>query len=156
MDTFTLTPRQGPKPETTKPTREQPFPHKQISQNAPATMQEALFERAANLRGVTIGKSLVSVPGARAFHLSESLANGPAAAFQKGREFAHLHPPEDGSLHMTLPPDAYRAVLDAGWGEPHPVSTTMMVWGPRDADELETVWKILCASYAYATGKYAA
>ena len=145
--------RTGPKPETTRPSRERPEPHKQISQTAPVDMQEKLFIRAQALPGVTVGKSLVSVPGARAFHLDEALARGPAEAFQKGREFAHIHPAHDGSLHMTLPPAVYRDVLAKGWGEPHPISGTMMVWGPRNEEELEAVWSLVRASYDYAKGR---
>jgi hypothetical protein len=144
--------RRGPKPETTRPSRQQPKPHKQLTQNAPADLQEVLFARMRQLPDITIGDSLVSVPGARAFHLQEERARGPRQAFQVGREFAHLHPAEDGSLHMTLPPDVYQEVLAKGWGEPHPLSGTMLVWGPRDAAELEVVWRLLKASHAYATG----
>ena len=149
---FELPPRQGPRPETTQPSHTNPMPHKQTSQNAPIQLQEQLFERARGLPGVVVGHSLVSVPGARAFHLEEDRAGGPQEAFQAATEFAHLHPRHDGSLHLTLPPRLYREVLDKGWGEPHPVSGTMMVFGPRDAQELETVWRIVQASYAYATG----
>jgi luciferase-like monooxygenase len=145
--------RFGPKPDTTHPSREHPEPHKQISQIAPLHMQEQLFMRAQSLPGVTVGKSLVSVPGARAFHLDEVLAHGPAGAFQRGREFAHIHPAHDGSLHMTLPHGLYEEVLAKGWGEPHPVSGTMMVWGPRTEEELEVIWTLVRASYAYATGE---
>jgi hypothetical protein len=151
---FELPQRSGPKPDTTRPSLERPEPHKQISQTAPPPMQEQLFMRAQSLAGVTVGKSLVSVSGARAFHLDEALARGPRAAFQRGREFAHIHPAHDGSLHMTLPPDVYDDVLAKGWGEPHPVSGTMMVWGPRNEEELEVVWNLVRTSYAYATGEY--
>ena len=151
---FQLPQRSGSKPDTTRPSLERPEPHKQISQTAPPHMQEALFMRAQALAGVTVGKSLVSVPGARAFHLDETLARGPRKAFQREREFAHIHPAHDGSLHMTLPPDVYEDVLAKGWGEPHPVSGTMMVWGPRNEEELELVWNLVRVSYAYATGEY--
>jgi hypothetical protein len=151
---FELPQRSGPKPDTTRPSREHPQPHQQISQIAPLQMQEQLFMRAQSLAGVSVGKSLVSVPGARAFHLDEVLARGPNGAFQRGREFAHLHPAHDGSLHMTLPPDMYHQVLAKGWGEPHPVSGTMMIWGPRNEEELDVVWNLVRASYEYATGDY--
>jgi Luciferase len=150
---FELPLRPGPKPDTTRPSREHPEPHRQISQIAPPEIQEQLFTRAQSLAGVTVGKSLVSVPGARAFHLDEALARGPDKAFQRGREFAHLHPAHDGSLHMTFPPDLYEEVLAKGWGEPHPISGTMMIWGPRDEDELEVIWSLVRASYEYATGR---
>ena len=78
------------------------------------------------LPGVSTGDSCVSVPGARAFILDPALAAGPAAAFQCETEFAHLHPPGDGSLHIALPPDLYQAVQAADWGDPHPISGTML------------------------------
>lgn len=148
--------REGARPETTRPTPADPHPHAQRSQNAPSTLQERLVAMAAALPGVTVADSLVSVPGARAFHLDASLASGPPEAFQRGTEFAHVHPAYDGSLHLTLPPEVYQEVLSAQWGEPHPISGTMMVFGPRDDDELETVWQILQTSYRYAAGEASA
>lgn len=145
--------RDGDRPTTTKPTSDRPFPHQQVDQNAPTDMQEALFERASALTGVTVGKSLVSLPESRAFHLTAEYASGPRSAFQRGHEFAHIHPSSDGSLHLTLPPDTYEAVLAAGWGEPHPVSGTMMVYGPRNPAELEVVWEIVQTSYRFARGE---
>lgn len=146
--------RPGPRPRTT-PTN----PHTQLDQNAPPELQERVFERAKTLPSVRIEPSGISVPGARAFVLPEEAAVGPAEAFMIGREFAHLHPASDGSLHMMLSPDLARTVEERGWGEPHPVArmglipeTAMMVYGPRDEHELEIVWRILRASHAFATG----
>lgn len=150
-----LPPRTGPAPRTTVPTRDRPFPHQQIDQRAPDDMQELLFQRAAALPGVRIGRSLVSLPESRAFHLDDDHARGPAAAFQRGTEFAHIHTDNDGSLHLTLPRDLYDEVPSAGWGEPHPISGTMMLFGPRDADELEVAWQILEASWRWASGQSA-
>lgn len=144
--------REGDRPTTSRPSAEHPFPHQQLDQNAPPAVQEALFQRVVELPGITVGRSLVSLPDARAFHLDKELARGPRAAFQRGTEFAHIHGDYDGSLHLTLPPDLYERVLEAGWGEPHPVSGTMMLFGPRDDAELELVWQIVHASYRYATG----
>jgi hypothetical protein len=129
-----------------------PRPHAQRSQNAPADLQEELARRALELPGVSEAPSGVSVPGARAFVLAEEVARGPAEAFQVGREFAHLHPPEDGSLHMTLPHHIAHAAYANGWGEPHPLSGTPLIFGPRDADELEVIWVLLRSSYEYAAG----
>jgi hypothetical protein len=151
---FALPRRAGEKPATTHPTRGNPHPHAQLDQRAPVLLQEQLFERAVTLPGVVVTRSCVSVPGARAFQLEEAFATGPPEAFQCEREFAHLHPPHDGSLHLTLPPPAYQEVLAQGWGEPHPISGTMMLFGPRDTDELEVTWRVLQASYAFATGRW--
>ena len=76
------------------------MPHQQLDQNAPAEMQELLFERIRRLPGVSVAPSKISVPGARAFVL-EAPADRPEA-FMVGGEFAHLHPPTDGSLHLML------------------------------------------------------
>ena len=53
----------------------------------------------------------ISVPGARALVLAPGEPSGPPEAFLTGREFAHLHPAPDHSLHampvsythLTLP-----------------------------------------------------
>ena len=145
--------RPGPRPDTRRPTHAQRVAHQQLTQNAPPELQETLFARARALPGVQIGPSLVSVPGARAFCLEARLAQGPAGAFQREQEFAHLHPAYDGSLHLTLPPTVAQEVLSKGWGEPHPISGTPMIYGPRDAQELEVVWRLLLLSYQYARGE---
>ncbi|MGH3005458.1 MAG: luciferase family protein [Gaiellaceae bacterium] len=108
--------RSGTRPSTT-PTN----PHTQLTQNAPEDLQERVFAFAASLPDVAVGPSAVSVPGARAFHLPASTQTG-AEAFMVGREFAHLHPPSDGSLHMVLPPDVVDRVIDNGWVERHPLA----------------------------------
>lgn len=152
---FQLPARPEPRPHATATN-----PHVQLDQNAPPELQERLFERARDLPGVQVEPSMISVPGARAFVLAEeAAAGGPAEAFMIGREFAHLHPPSDGSLHMMLPLDLARTVEEQGWGEQHPVArmglippTAMMVYGPRDKGELEIVWDILRASHGFAAG----
>ena len=135
------------------------MPHQQLEQQAPAELQEALFERCQGLEGVVVGRSHVSVPGARAFHLRPDLARGSAEAFMRGTEFAHLHPAYDGSLHLALPVPLAEKVIEAGWGEHHPMvaygvmpPTQLMVYGPRDPEELEVVWRLVQESYAFARG----
>jgi hypothetical protein len=139
--------RTGPPPETIGPR-----PHSQVSQISPPALHRALAARALELPGVQPADSLVSVPGALAFVLDEESAGGPPEAFQAGREFAHLHPQEDGSLHMTLPAELAKRAFEQGWGKPHPYSGTPLIFGPRDEDELEVVLGLLLASYEYAKG----
>ena len=154
MDLSSLPNRIGDPPRT-NPT----MPHQQQSENAPPALQEALLERIAALPGIAVGPSHVSVPGARAFHLDEAHATGPERAFMVGTEFAHLHPAYDGSLHLVLPEPMARQVIEHGWGEFHPLvlrgempPTMVMVFGPRDDAELDTVFSIVRASYDSATG----
>jgi len=151
-----LATRPGPTPLTTRPNPELAFPHQQLTQTGPTDFGEVLVARGSLLPGVEVRDSCVSVPGARAFHVSLDLATGPSEAFQCRTEFAHVHPAGDGSLHMTLPPRVYDDVIAKGWGEPHPISGTMLVFGPRDRRELEIIWQLVVTSYRFAIGYVAA
>ena len=99
------------------------------------------------------------MPGAQALWLSEEIAGGRPEAFLIGREFAHVHPPYDGGMHMMLPPEAVEELLAKGWGEPHPMArrglippSAVMVYAPRDAAEVDTVLEVIRASYRFACG----
>ncbi len=145
--------RAGARPKTT-PTN----PHTQLDQIAPPALQERCFATAKTLAGVVIGPSAVSVPGARAFHLP-SCTHAAHGAFLVQREFAHLHPPSDGSMHMTLPPAIVAQVIDNGWAERHPLAgkhglpaNIVMTYGPRDEAELAIIEDLLRASHANANG----
>jgi Family of unknown function (DUF5519) len=136
------------------------MPHQQLDQTAPAELQEELWRRMAALDGVRTGRSGVSLPQTRALHLDPALALGPPEAFMVGTEFAHLHGSFDGSLHAALPPDVLPLAIERGWAEPHPLArrgvipaSHVMIYGPRDKAELETVWELVQASYAYARGQ---
>src|SRR5688572_30290604 len=104
MASFLVQKRPGPRPTTTSIN-----PHTQLDQNAPPPLQEKVYEVGKSLAGVQVGRSLVSVPGARAFHLP-NCAQQPGASMVEC-EFAHLHPVHDGSLHMTLPTDIVEEVI---------------------------------------------
>jgi hypothetical protein len=84
---------------------------------------------------------------------------GPREAFLIGREFAHLHPDPDFSLHLTLPPAWVEHVQTQGWGELHPMArrglipaTAVMIYAPRNAEELDVVTHILQVSHQFAGG----
>lgn len=62
-------------------------------------------------------------------------------------EAGHVHA-SDGSLHLVLHPADARAVIQAGWGERHPLAGVallgiptnyLMVYAPRDEEELGVV-----------------
>jgi len=147
---FEMPDRPGPAPRTRGP-----VPHGQLNQIAPTTLQEELWQRMRSLAGVYLAPTHVPYPEARAIHLAPEFGTGPDDAFIKhSREFAHLHPQQDGSLHMTLPPLVKKVVTEAGWGVPHPIQNTQLVYGPRDRDEIELVWRVLLESYTYARGRH--
>ena len=154
--TAVLPRRRGSRPRTT-PTN----PHTQLDQQpTDLTFVTELRRRAFSLPDVEERPSAISVPGARALWLQTGAPTGPRTAFMVGREFAHFHPAPDHSLHLTLPPDRVEAVIERGWGEMHPVArmgfipaTAVMVYAPRDAEELEVIAAILTDSYRFATGQ---
>ncbi|CAN5826717.1 hypothetical protein BH23ACT12_BH23ACT12_01040 [soil metagenome] len=135
-------------------------PHRQLTQIAPVEMQDALVERGRLLLGTYVAPSLISMPGSRAFVLDDSSPTTLCEAFMIGREYAHIHPSYDGSLHMVLAAHLVRQVVERGWGEQHPVAkmglipmNTLMVYGPRDPDELDVVFMLLKTSWSYARGQ---
>jgi hypothetical protein len=151
VTTYLETKRVGARPRATRTN-----PHTQLDQNAPPALQERLFAVMRALPGVVVGPSHVSVPGARALHLP-GCRHPAEAGFMLEREFAHLHPPDDGSLHMSLPPAIVQAVVDNGWAERHPLAgkhglpaNIVMVYGPRDEAELALVEALVRASHAAA------
>lgn len=148
-----LAPRRGPRPAV-----EHRIPQQQLDQNAPTDLQERLFTRLAALDGVSSVPSAISVPGARSFTLAGPVGPDEAFLVPSAGEFAHLHPAHDGSLHLALPMPQAADVLEKGWGVAHPLAGVrltpgmVMVFGPRDDAELDTVAGIVAASHRYATG----
>lgn len=68
-------------------------------------------------------------------------------------EPVHLHGVFDTSLHVCLPVDRAREVCSLGWGEPHQYAgheSEIMVYGPRDRDELSVLMQIVHESLAFA------
>jgi len=134
------------------------IPQEQRSDNAPAELQEQLFARVAAFPGVTTRQSAISVPGARGLMLTGP-QQGPDDAFlvPSAGEFAHVHPGHDGSMHLALPLALATDLIAKGRGVAHPLAGVrltpgmVMLFGPRDATELETV--IVATSHAWAAGQ---
>lgn len=152
---LTLPVREGPTPRTTSSA-----PHQQLDQTPPPAVYAALKARAFDLPSVERRPSIISVPGAEALWLTEEPEERCADAFLVGNEFAHVHPPYDGSLHMMLPRTEVHRVLEGGWGELHPLAleglippTAVMIFGPRDAPEVEVVLELIAASHRFALGR---
>jgi hypothetical protein len=150
-----LPPRAGAKPKTTSTN-----PHQQQSQNPTPDVYELLLRKAFDFPHVERRPSAISVAGAQALWLAEAVASARPDAFLIGREFAHVHPLHDGSMHMMLPPEAVDEVLAKGWGEQHPMArrglippTAVMVYAPRDAADVETVLQVIGLSYRFACGE---
>ena len=155
MDNASLPARRGPRPTTSLG-----MPHQQLDQQPDdARFRDALAARVFALPGVIEERSGISVPGARALVLEANAGAGAGDAFMVGREFAHLHPAPDQSLHIVLPRDAAVAAIDAGWAEPHPLAARMqgpsvavMVFAPRDDAEVDAVASLVEISHRNAIG----
>lgn len=147
--------RRGPRPQTT-PTN----PHMQLDQLPAGRVIAALAGALFALPGVREQPSAISVPGARALWLEPNDARGPRDAFLVGREFAHLHPPPEGSLHVALPPSLASEAISRGWAEIHPVArlglipgNVVMLYAPRDDAEVAVVLGLVRAALAFARGE---
>ncbi len=150
MPYISIPTRSGPRPLTNKN-----MPHSQVGVQPVPNVHAELFRRAFALPAVTDQPTVISVPGARALWLDESLPL--AQPVMAGREFAHIHP--DGSLHVTLSPQRAQQAVAAGWAEPHPMAAymgsqgTVMLYTPRTLEELEVVFQLIVDSYNFVTGR---
>jgi hypothetical protein len=153
MSSSPLPRRAGARPRTT-PTN----PHTQLDQQpGEPRLTEELARRAFALPGVVEEPSRISVPGARALVLAPGEPAGPPEAFLIEREFAHIHPDPDHSLHAMLPTETVSEAIAAGWAEPHPVAlrglippTAVMLYAPRDEEELDVIERLVRAAHAFA------
>lgn len=120
-------------------------------------MLTELAEWAFSLEGIVEEPSRVSLPGARALTVAPELPLNNEAVLA-GREFAHIHPqPNGGSLHLRLSQAAAQEIVDEGWGEYHPfaidgsIPNLIMVYAPRDTEDLRSVKAVIETSVAFAT-----
>ena len=150
--TLDLPPRPGDQPSVTEG-----VPHIQLDQTSSDEVLAELAAWAFSLDGIVELPSLTSLPGARALTVAPELPLN-SGAMLVAREFAHIHPqPNGGSLHLRLPQAAAQEVVDKGWGEYHPfaingsVPNLIMVYAPRDSEDLGSVKAIIEASVAFAT-----
>ena len=150
---LTLAARPGPAPAVTEG-----IPHIQLDQTSGPEAMEALTTWSFSLPSIVEEPSRASLPGALALTLAADLEANTDAMIV-GREFAHIHGnPGTGSLHLRLPEDEAGIVIDAGWGVWHPFALDgsmpglIMVFAPRDAQDLETIKSIVSASVEYAGG----
>lgn len=135
-------------------------PQEQLDQIGPAEIWDELARRARDLPGVVERDSAISVKGARAYWLDPELVKGPDDSLIIEREFAHIHPRPDSSWHLQLPYELAVLTVSAGWGEVHTVvwlgdapANSMMLYSPRNEEEMEVIWSLVEESYRYATGE---
>ena len=146
--------RHGPRPQTTDCA-----PHSHIDQLASdrCAMSAMLMSRLADLPHVELGASRRAPPGTIGLYIEAAHCCAGEQAFLLGREFAHVHVEDDGSLHAILAEPLRTAAIDAGWAEPHPLAgqptvspDTVMLYAPRDVAEVGVIASLVKASWANA------
>ncbi|MEP2704942.1 MAG: luciferase family protein [Roseibium sp.] len=132
-------------------------PHIQIGAKPVPELSEQLIHHVAKLPGVEVRKTVISLPGAKGFSISEQIKLAQPQAIVGGREFAHIHP--DGSLHISLSPDRAKEAVDTGWAAYHPWSDRpgwegfVLLYSPRFQEESDVVLTLIFDGYEYVTGK---
>ncbi len=140
-----LPPRAGGRPKIAP----WPVPHRQADQRPPASfvpeIQRLTGEIAAEADDLRIATSRFERRGPAVFAAAPP-TRAPwlrASRYEAG----HVHA-SDGSLHLVLRPADAKAVIEAGWGERHPLAGVqpfglprfyLMIYGPRDEQELAIV-----------------
>ncbi|OAA69048.1 hypothetical protein ISF_03423 [Cordyceps fumosorosea ARSEF 2679] len=135
-------------------------PQRQVSDAASAAMKarmaghlEALAHTNPTLLQLELSKLEGPVPALQLHKDREAVR--PRHLQRTRGEVAHVHPP-DGSTHLVLSLADSRRLIEAGWGQRHRLSGTLLGWGytlfyaPRNDAEFH-VWKDTVA----AAAKYA-
>jgi len=147
-----------PRRETPIPRTTNGVPHVQIDITPNPAISAELLKRVSDIPGVKIGPTVISLPGAQGFWISDDVALARPEAIVGGREFAHLHP--DGSLHASLSPALAEQAAEAGWAVAHPWAGQrpgwqgfVMIFTPANQQELEVVYELIVQSFTYVTGR---
>jgi hypothetical protein len=134
-------------------------PQLQFSDLGPENIRLALKEWAFSaFSNAREHDTLISVPSSRALWLDEATPAAHDDAFMPpsgSREFCHLH--QDGSLHAVVAVEVEEEILAKGWGVRHMYYDRgvkeVLVYAPRDTDELAVAKKLISMSYLYASGE---
>ncbi len=151
-ETITLPMRDTPVPRTTDG-----VPHVQIGVEPVPVISAELLRRVSETPGIEVRPTIVSLPGALGFWVSEDVPLSRPDVIVRGREFAHIHP--DGSLHASLPPELADRAVEAGWAVNHPWADQrpgwegfVMIFTPLSSEELDLVFELVLQSYEFVTG----
>lgn len=147
--------RQGVRPKTTNTN-----PHTQLTQQLEDISYIKELKRwAFKLGNIEKKPSAISVPGAVAMCMENDHKCTSSNAFMVGNEFAHFHPHPDYRLHLSLPKKDAEFIIINEWGEWHPLikkgylpPNIIMMYAPRNEEELEVAKFILKRSYDFAKG----
>lgn len=134
-------------------------PHRQTTQRASKMLYAQL---AASIQQMGIGNPAFEL-GTSCFekHGTGLFSLSPVKRTCRG-EICHAHP-SDGSMHMTLHPADAQIVMEAAWGERHPLARGgwferfvpggfVMVYAPTKQEDVETLMRIVEAAALWVSG----
>lgn len=147
-------------------------PQRQLSQLPDDEIREHLIQSFALLGKRAEEKGLVKIQQSKYERHHEAMFVAPtrkwnSIAEHTNGEITHVHAGRDGSIHVTLHPKDCKAVMEAGWGQRHPLSGVEMIkklfgfslpvnyvliYAPRDRSEVVISLEIIKASIGYMTG----
>lgn len=143
--------RANPAPPTTSG-----VPHVQLGVEPAPGISEALLRRVEAHPNIEIRPTIVSLPGALGFWITENVTLARPDAIVSGREFAHLHP--DGSLHASLSPALAVRAVEAGWATPHPWAGQrpgwegfVMIYTPLTDEEADVVYQLVIEGFDFVS-----
>lgn len=139
-----------PRRPTDRPLMTTSVPHMQVNVTPRISVHDLLFRSVFALPDVE--NRPAGVVGARTIWLPENIArrsrNGPGG----GDPVGHIH--ADGSLHVNLPEDRIREVVNARWGARHPsLRDYVMLFTPQSMAELAVTYQLVVEAYNRATGR---
>jgi len=154
--------RKLPRRNGTRPVTKGIAPHRQMTQRA-SQQHYNLLESKINRMGHETERLVIDTSCFEK-HSTGLFSRIPSRRTCRG-EICHAHP-SDGSMHMTLHPEDAKIVLEAGWGERHPLARGgwferfvpagfMMIYAPRSLEDVEVLMEIVEAAAWYVSGEKA-
>lgn len=149
-----------PRRKGSKPVTKGIAPHRQVTQRAGLDayrlLEAAIHRIGQESEWLHIGTSCFEKHGTGLFSRS------PTQKTCLG-EICHTHP-SDGSMHLTLHPKDVKIVLEAGWGERHPLARGgwferfvpagfMMIYAPTTPKDVEVLMEIVEAAVWFVSGR---
>jgi phospholipase/carboxylesterase len=122
----------------------------------------ALLEHCTNLPHIAVQQSRMGLPDTLALRVVDKFAHGAPEAFIDDHEFCHVHALPEGGIHLALPDQVRHQAIRLGWVESHPAAglsilpeTLVLVYAPRDAQEMNIALGFVKISLAFAEGRLA-
>jgi phospholipase/carboxylesterase len=144
-----------PRRPTDRPLMTTSVPHMQVNVTPRISVHDLLFRSVFALPDVenrpagVVGARTISLPDTL---MRENRRGGDPGVPATANGVGHIH--ADGSLHVNLPEDRIRDVVNARWGARHPsIRDYVMLFTPQSRAELAVTFQLVVEAYNRATGR---